>query len=644
VSLSQCTRSRLVRLGAATMLIGLVALTPGLSRAHAAVPTVTPVVLQGEGTDDVAAEIASWQNDISGETNQNTTVDYSDNGGESLARSDFEEGNADYLISGVPFQASDLADVAGGASGIIAAPIMPSGLDFLFNPPDGGFSVTKEDADGNVTGTVHYGPDDGNVVPYVPGETIPGCPAAGCPPFNVPNFNLAAMVQADGRPVADSSSDDPLDYWGRPEVLSTWDQSALDYDPSTDTFNPQASTPNGPGAPATFLPFEAEASSYYMQEYFTATAPNEWKFPGPITETLPTSLSSSQPTSNGIQDMVTNFEKDSNPKAGGTSPAGGTIGIFPPSGATLVDASETAQAEAPHSGPAGSAAYYAVPDNLQLQNANGDWVSPTPSAIEAGVDAGAAAGESACSSTNSVALYAMNNKVAGAYPLSWVDCLYAPSSGLSVAKADAIAGLIRYLVTTGQSYTVPNGDGALPATYVTQALAAANTVITDNCPGAGGKVVLTSRPTAWSPTSAGVAALGAVDECESAPAASAVTPPVTSKAPTATTGTVAAAPSSFAGTGSFDSSLGDLSDLAPATITAPSSSAAAPTASSASTPSAKGERKRKLLTASIATSLPDPLSTSFDQGIDRLSALLVGGALFLVGRRIFRSVTNSGPS
>jgi hypothetical protein len=606
---------------------------PLVLTAQAATTVASPVVLEGEGTADVAAELNAWQDDISADSGGSVTMDYSDGDGDAHARADFVSGNADYVISGVPFQPSELAGIKGGASSVISVPLMPSALEFLFNPPDGGFFVNKPDGS-----DVTYGPDDGNTIPYVPGETLDGCPSTGCPPFNAPASNLAAMIEADS-----GSSSSPLNYWGNPAILATWDQTALDYDPAGgDTFNPLS------GAPVTFLRQEPDAENYYLQEYFSTVAPGQWNYPGPITESLPTTLAGSEPTALGLKALLGDFESDYDPKSG-TTPAGGTLAEAPPSANNLVEEDEDANFAQVHSGKAASPSYYAVPDDVQLQNANGDWVSPTPGAIEAGVDAGASAGENACSTTDPNALYAMSNKVAGAYPLSWVDCLYAPATGLSISKTDALAGTIRYLATTGQSYLEPDDDGALPATYVTQALDAADALVRDNCPAAGGEVVLTSRSTAWTTVSPGVSALGAVDQCQ-APLVPATGSSSTGAAPP-TTLVPRSSITSGAGGNSFtlpDSafSVGGTNEFGAADSTAGAatdstgtSAAAGSSGSSASNGGAGAKRKRTLVTASIAANLPEPLSTSFDAGFDKLSALLLGGLLFLGGRKIYRGIT-----
>jgi hypothetical protein len=610
-------------------LLGLVAVIPA-ARASQAATSVTPVYLEGEGNADVTAELSSWQNDVAADTSDNVIVDYADGAGDYHARQDFLSGSDNYVISGVPFTDSELAEL-GGSSAVVAVPLMPTGLAFLVNPPDGGFTVTKTDSQGDTT-TAPYGPSEGNTVPYVTGDVLTGCPQTGCPPVNVPATNLAAMIEGDGTDVNGL----PLNYWGQPQVLDSWDQSALDYDPAAgDSFSPLANS----GEPITYLRQEPDDESYYLQSYFSSQAPSEFNFPASSAddgEALPTTLQGSQPSELGLNAEITAFESDYDPKTSGP-PGGGTIAEVPPSGANLVEQSEDALAQEAHANKSTAGSAYAVPEFIQLQNDNGDWVPPTPGAIEAAVDAGAAAGENACSATDNNAMYGMNNTVSGAYPITWVDCLYAPASGLTVSQTDALAGMIRYLATTGQTYMEPNGDGQLPAVYVTQALAAANTLVTDNCAAAGGSVVLTTRATPWTTVSAAVTALGAVDQCETALVASTVTTPTTvapSTSPATSSPVVASPGNTFFGGDVFSST-----EETPPTTAAPAATSA-PTTIPATAPSQSSTKA--LVTASIAANLPEPLSTSFDQNLDKLSALVVGGALFLAARRIFRWMTRSG--
>jgi hypothetical protein len=629
---------RIVPAVGATAVIALLVAVPATHASAASGSSVVPVYLEGEGNADITAELSSWQDDVAADTDDNVIMDYADNSGDYNARQNFIAGSDDYVISGVPFQPSELAQFPQGAKSVISVPLLPTGLAFLYNPPDGGFSVTKgqPDSNGN-TVVVPYGPNEGNTVPYVPGETLSGCPQTGCPPVNVPSTNLAAMVQGDGKIV----NGYPIDYWGQPSVLSTWDQTSLDYDPAAgDQFSPLPSL----GQPVTFLRQDPDDEAYYLQKFLTSQAPTEWTFPAGEQEgeALPTGIGSPQVV--GLAAELESFQGDYNPKSGGP-PGGGTIAEVPPSGANLVEQDEDTLAQEVHEGKASSpGSPYAVPEFLGIQSANGDYVTPTPGAVEAGVDAGAAAGEQACSTEDTNSLYAMTNKVPGAYPLSWVDCLYAPSSGLTLAKTDALAGLIRYLVTTGQGYAEPNGDGKLPASYVAQGLAAANTLVADNCPGAGGTVVLTSRPTAYSPDPAGVSALGAVDQCVAKTASGAVTTPAGSTTPATTSSgpsAVSASNGSVFSTGGSDSDFSSGSVL-PSTVAGIAANPA-PAAAPATSPSAAvNGRLKPVEAAAIAANLPIPLSTSTAQHLDKLSALVVGAALFLIARRVYRHFAGAG--
>src|SRR5262249_22571454 len=139
----------------------------------------------------------------------------------------------------------------------------------------------------------------------------------------------------------------------------------------------------------------------------------------------------------------------------------------------------------------------------QMQNANGDWVAPTPDAIDKAVDAG---GETP--------LYALTNKVPGAYPLVWGDRLYAPAHGLSVAQTEALATLIRHLATTGQEKAEPVGEGRLSAALVTTALKAADQLVLSNCQGPDRKVELNFDPGPLAPASAtAMQGIGAMAHC-----------------------------------------------------------------------------------------------------------------------------------
>ena len=97
---------------------------------------------------------------------------------------------------------------------------------------------------------------------------------------------------------------------------------------------------------------------------------------------------------------------------------------------------------------------------------------PTPDAINKAVDAG-----------RRPPLYALTNTVPGAYPVVWVDHLYAPAHGLSVEKTEGLATLIRYLATTGQEKETGRGRGPPVGTARRQGARRRGPLVMSNCAG-----------------------------------------------------------------------------------------------------------------------------------------------------------------
>src|SRR4029077_19202716 len=145
----------------------------------------------------------------------------------------------------------------------------------------------------------------------------------------------------------------------------------------------------------------------------------------------------------------------------------------------------------------------------EIKNGNGDWTTPTVDAINKAVDAGGAE-----------PLYALTHQVKGAYPLVWVDNLYAPAHGLSVEKTEGLATAIRYLATTGQKHSTEVGEGRLPPALVTQSLAAANALVQSNCTGASRRIVTNTDPGPLAPSTATeMRSIGNMLHCEAVPQA-----------------------------------------------------------------------------------------------------------------------------
>jgi len=642
-------RLREIRTRTLGAVAGVLTVAFGLLGAHtagASSSTPAPLTIYGEGSWDVAAEATTWHNGLYTATAAHGAVvdDYTANGdGDGIG--DFLAGSADYLISGVPLSAAQAARLPGGR--VIAAPILSTGLAFMLAPPsagpDLGFNVQK----GGSTPVIPYGPPPlvpsnrppffGPPVPF--GSPQPDCPTTGCPPVNVPATNLVAMLDLD---YGDPSQPTGLYQWSNPSILETWNQPALDLDMSsnsTDVFNPTSAVSPIDSSSSPFIVLRADPNddNYYLQQWILSQAPSIWAaegFSGPSSLSLPPTYGSAF-VGVGLQEALGTFQ------AHGQRTGNGLIAYVPPSGLYLLNQIETAQ-------PTTVVNPSTIGEFIGIQNANGDYVVPTPSSVSAAVSAGADAGLSACDPTNQNALYAMTHKVAGAYPLAWVDCLYAPAKGLSIAKTNAVAGLIRYRVTDGQLGLSSRGDAALPASYVLQSLAAANDVVDSNCPVAGGQVVVTNAAPTYGPTDAGVAALGPVDQCLPAPPkVTAATTTTTTTVPAATTTTAPTTVPGAISTGSTPAPTG--SAVTPVTSTPPSA-ASGPVSTttttvvggrSASGGSTPGSGQEATLAAKVATNLPYPLNSTPAQNLDKLTALLLGGVLFLLARRGYRALARA---
>jgi hypothetical protein len=594
---------RVLRSLAAAAVCGSVALVavPSHSSAGALTLPTTFVSLQGEGAWSMTGELVPWQNEL-GTASSAINLNYTPNG-TLLGRQDLALKQTDFAITGVPWQPGELNNVKGGASAFISAPVQVSTLVSYVEPPyqNGGarFRTFVQICD----------PDDPTTWPagvVHPQQCFVRNDYTG--PVRVPNENLAAMLMQEP-----GSGDIPLYSWNDPDVLS-----AFGLNPATDAItDADAVFPSvGPG---TAIRSDADEDTYYLQQYVQAGAPDVWNDvktsapPGiswdPITEryALQPSRTSSR---NGAEQEIELLASggcgvDGNACGSSNAPTGG-VTAAPPSallrfhstfpGAPLLEA--------------------------QMQNANGDWVAPTPDSIDKAVDAG---GETP--------LYALTNKVPGAYPLVWVDRLYAPAHGLSIAKTEGLAMLIRYLATSGQAKEAAVGDGQLPPDLVNTALQAANQLVTSNCTGSDRHIVSSSDPGPLAPASAtAMKSIGTMLHCE----------PV--EKPTTTTTTFSSGGgvgtdnfgSGFSDTGSAGSSSLSSSSGTGATTSGYSSGDSGSSTSGGSTASGNGSAASNSSgsgnAALAASQLPLPIPGGAS-GTDRLATFLLGAFLYLLFRK-----------
>ncbi len=462
---------------------------------------------------------------------------------------------------------------------IIAAPVDVGTLAFVLSPPYPGFSRIDSFA-------------SNQAIPFI-------SPVTNQP--RIPWPNLAAMMlnfdAADPNPTDDWLGN--IDSWSSYDVMQSFGITPpqCDGDPASyHCFQGISSQAH----PAGVLQSEADELNYYMQLAFVEqTKPRnslplasasqvfsqneladpsiKWTPGGDLLEQIPRQPSVSRDGADQAGDQLTlpgwaaGFPLSGN--------VAGAIGALPPSAklAALIGANASAP----------PLSFVAV------QNACNTWVQPSPATIDNAIDVSSQPlyalthSDSSCGSAS--------DPLSNAYPLTWVDNLYVKAQGLTAAKTEAVATLIRYLATDGQNAAAPWGEGTLSKPLVAQALNAANQVVQSDCPAAGGQVVSNSTPGADAPNLSGIDAIGTMLHC--------VAPP--SQA-------TAAGASGSSPLGSF--SLPGI----PSTPTAP-----APT----STPA-----------ATAAVQLPDSLSVAKlplplpGTPIDRVVTVLVGALLYLAFR------------
>jgi hypothetical protein len=340
--------------------------------------------------------------------------------------------------------------------------------------------------------------------------------------------------------------------------------------------------------------------NFYLQQYVATHAPSVWAGLKAANPTIPWDPISERLGRPGAsRDGVD--QQSQQLALGGGDPTSGTINQF------------TAGVFAPVPPSALGGIKQTFPDVklqfVEVQNANGDWVEPTPDSIDAAVDAGGA-----------TPLYALNNKVPGAYPLVWVDHLYAPAHGLSIEKTEALAAVIRYLATAGQSAGKPVGEGRLSAPLTIQALNAANQLVSSNCSGNDRHVEVSTDPGPDLPNLPATKTIGPMAHCVSGgPAATA-----------ASTGT-------GGDTGTFDAA-----GTSSGSSTAASSDAAS-TGAAGGTASGDVTLRRSSNGSLVASELPLPTPATTG-GVDRLATLLLGvGLYFLLRKPVRRLLARRAP-
>jgi hypothetical protein len=550
--------------------------------------------LHGEGAWSVEQQLVPWQNELA-TAKSFIDLNYQPRGS-FFGRQDLVDGVADFAISGVPFTSAQLKAVKGGASAFISAPVSVATLANFVEPPSGGFWSQ----------TVRCNPDDPSTWPHDVTDGSIGCivdkPITD--PLKIPNRNLVAMYL----------------YFTGAEKANEWNAAGI----TGANQIPQFMLQSDDARPDVAGRSDPDEINYYLQQFESVAAPDIRKayqdaYPTvswtPITERIPIIVGVSRDGAEQQVDQLAHY--GSGVGGGSASWIAGGIAAAPPSTLRSINSAFPTQP-------------IVFPE---MQNANGDWVAPTPSSIDKAVDAG---GDSP--------LYALTHKVPDAYPLVWVDNLYAPAHGLSIEKTEGLAMLIRYLVTTGQNGAAAVGEGRLPDSLVTKALQAADALVVSNCQGADREVVLDNDLGPLAPSTAtDMQSVGPMKHCVAAPNAPSTTT-TSPQSPTTSPPGANGLPGSIGSTGgdtfSSDGTGGSNFGAGAPLVAASSDGTNGPGGSSASGtggPGATGSSTERngtkgtltgLLTAS---KLPLPMPTG--SGTDRLATFLLGAALYLCLRK-----------
>jgi len=560
----------------------------------AAAPAPPAVVLHGEGAWSIFEMTTAWHNALakgsSAIDSRYTAV------GSYFGRADFLGKGSDWVLSGVPFTDKELAQAKAKRSDFIDAPVVVASLGMLFQRPIGG------PVPGLQTVVVLCDPFDETTWP--PDITNQNDAFARCTqwqkytgPIKVPWQNLAAMLFSYPKD-ANGGGADPSLSWSNPDVLAAMGVNNL------------LSIPPGTG-PATVLRSDPDETTQYMQEFVSRFAPKVWAglqadypqgFWNPVTETPGRQASASRGQADQQADQ---FKWPASDPRTGTAPSGGVLAPIPSS---LI-------AE-----PRATWGTFGAPGDfvelLPVLNANGEYVAPTSASI---TKAAAAGGDQP--------LYAFDHKIAGAYPFTWIDHLYAPAHGLSVVKTEGLATLIRYIATAGQDVAASVGEGRLPDGLVQKSLEAADALVLSNCVGPDRTVVASSDPGPFAPALPALQNIGRMLHCQAVPAATTTTttaPPATptTAAPTSPSGSPSA---SFSDPGSFTGT--DPGSSTGATTPTTVGTASASPADTGSTSGKTADHKAVLITA---TDLP--ITPTSSNGFDKLGAFLLGVLIYLLGR------------
>ena len=575
---TEMTRRRrsVVRLGLLA-LVGAWVVMPSTARAQGAV-TVAPVELRAQVPAEFLPVVSGVLRGLDGAaTASNVDLRVS---ATREAREQFVGGQTDMIVSGVPFSAAELADLGKAGRDVIEAPVQAVGLQlFGFVPPIANFPSACI-ADESCT------PDQNE-------------PLGG--PYRFTPLTVARIMLS-------SES-----IWNSKDFLDNNLPA-----PGRELFPP-------PGTARALVRNDPDAFNLYLEQYIALTEPQFRidqlkRTPQADPAAAPSEAwpQTATPSRLGMDNVVSQVREGLDPASsqfnlGGVLTGAGTFQIRD---AFDVDAAKPDVDRVP---------IYRV----QLRNSNNEWLEATPESITAAVAAG----------RGTPLTGAIGDPVPGAYPISWVNKVYAPSTGLTAEQADLVANIIRYQVTRGRAAAAGFTDGQITDAMVTQALAAANRIVTSNCAAAKGTVYSSDDGAPYAPDGA-LSGIGSMKLCRGAPLPTTTQPAAATQQAVPDSGFAAGGTSSASSSdlATSDAGLSTLSPTADVSGSELSPSDSASAAGSGTGAAGKAPRAGAVVpTRAVAQrGMPLPIPGRTLSPLDRAVTLALGAVTFVVLRSLYQ--------